>query len=167
MFIIRRFADTFVLLSLLAACAAPPPSAATPTTASVQDPIAMIDALHVATNKHDIDASLAFFTPEAVVQLPNQPPPNVYKGAVEIRKWLEADAARNIHVSTEDVQVKDDRATWTAKVDIDDLRPLGITLVGNVEVIMRDGKIASFSFVLNDDTLAKLQAIPTPTPAKS
>jgi hypothetical protein len=51
-------------------------------------------------------------------------------------------------------------------IRVDALRPLGITFVGQAEVTVKDGKIASSSYTLDEATLAKLQAIPTATPAK-
>lgn len=128
--------------------------------AQTQDPMAVVTAFNAAVNAHDVDAALALFAPDAVVRFPNQPPPNEYRGTQEIRTWLAADAAQHIQVATENVQVAGERVTWTGRVDIDDLRPLGITLVGTVEATVRDGTIASFSFTLSDETVAKLAAIP-------
>jgi len=152
-----------LLLSLLNGCTAPP-IAIVSTSASAQSPVAVFEAFNAAVNKHDVDAALALFSPNATVQLPNQPPPNVYKGTAEIRQWLEGDAARNIHVAAENLQTQGNKLTGISKVEIDELRPLGIVLIGTDEVIIEQGKITAFSFVLSDETLAKLQSLPTPVP---
>jgi hypothetical protein len=129
------------------------------------DAIALVDTFHEAVNRHDVEGALACFAADASAQFPNQSE-SIVQGAAELREWLEGDVARNIHVSAENVQAEGDRVTWTAKVDNDSLRPLGMTLVGLTEIAIRDGKIAAFKFTLDDATLEKLRAIPTQTKAK-
>jgi hypothetical protein len=126
--------------------------------AQATDPKSVFDGLHAAINAHDVDAALAFFADDAIVQFPNQPPPNVFRGKTEIRAWLQGDADQNIRVQTEQFEVAGDRMTWIGKVDVDDLRPLGITIEGPAEAVVQNGKIISFTFTLSQETLAKLQA---------
>ena len=128
------------------------------THAQATDPEAVFNALHAAINAHDVDGALAFFADDAVVQFPNQPPPNVFRGKTEMRAWLQGDANQHIQVKTEQFKVAGDRMTWIAKVDVDDVRPLGITIEGPVEAVVQNGKITSFTFTLSQETLAKLQA---------
>jgi hypothetical protein len=118
----------------------------------------VFNALHAAINAHDVDAALALFASDAVVQFPNQPPPNVFRGTQEIRNWLRGDADQHIQVTTSNVQITGDRMTWDASVMTDDLRQLGISADGSVEAVIQGGKISSFAFTLSEDTLAKLQA---------
>jgi ketosteroid isomerase-like protein len=127
--------------------------------AQVTDPVSVFNAFNAAVNAHDVEAALAFFADDAVVQFPNQPPPNVYRGKPEIHDWLQADAAQHIQVRTENVQGIGDTVTCIGKIDIDALRPLGITLEGPAEAVVQGGKITSFTFTLSQDTLTKLQAI--------
>jgi len=126
--------------------------------AQATDPKSVFDGFHAAVNANDVDAALAFFTDDAVVQFPNQPPPNVFRGKTEIRAWLKGDADQHIQVKTEQVKVAGDTMTWIAKVDTDDVRALGITIEGSAEAVIQSGKIKSFSFTLSDATLAKLAA---------
>jgi ketosteroid isomerase-like protein len=126
--------------------------------AQATDPVSVFDGFNAAVNAHDVDAALAFFADDAVVQFPNQPPPNIHRGTQQIRAWLQADAAQHIHVQTDNIQVADDRVTGIGKVAVDSLQPLGITLEGPVEVVVRGGKITSFTFTVSQDTLAQLQA---------
>ena len=49
-----------------------------------------------------------------------------------------------------------------APVAVDDLRAAGVTLVGEVEVQVQDGKIVAFRYTLDDATLQKLQSLGTP-----
>jgi LPXTG-motif cell wall-anchored protein len=127
--------------------------------AQATDPVAVFTAFNIAVNAHDVDAALAFFADDAVVQFPNQPPPNIHRGRSEIRAWLQGDAAQHIQVRTENVQAAGDRVLCIGKADVDALRPLGITLVGTVEAVVQSGKISSFTFTLSADTLAELQAL--------
>jgi hypothetical protein len=42
------------------------------------DPIDVFDAFNAAVNAHNIVTALNFFADDAIVQFPNQPPPNRY-----------------------------------------------------------------------------------------
>ena len=121
----------------------------------VQQSTAVFDAFNAAVNAHDGDLALSFFAEDAVARFPSQPPPNVNKGLDEIRTWLEDDIANNIHVEIENSNASGDSVKATAKVHVDDLPP-DLTLVGTVEVIVKDGKITSFTYTLDDATLARL-----------
>jgi ketosteroid isomerase-like protein len=131
--------------------------------AQAADPQAVFDGFHAAVNAHDVDAALAFFADDAVVQFPNQPPPNTYRGQAEIRAWLKGDADQHIQVTTEQLKMSGDTLSWIAKVVTDDVRGSGITIEGPAEAVIQGGKIKSFSFTLSDATLAQLQAA-TPQP---
>jgi hypothetical protein len=127
----------------------------------IQQTAEIFDAFNTAVNAHDVDKALSFFADDATVQFPNQPPPNVFKGATEIRNWLENDAKDNIHVEIENTKTSGDTVSATAKVDVDSLPP-DLILVGTVEATVKNGKITAFSYTLNDETLAKLQASAPP-----
>lgn len=118
----------------------------------------VFDAFNAAVNAHDVDAALALFADDAVAQFPNQPPPNVHTGTDEIRTWLEGDIANNIHVEVADDKTAGDTVTAIGMVQVDGLPP-DLVLQGIVEVIVKDGKITSFTYTLDEETLAKLQAL--------
>lgn len=120
---------------------------------------AVFNAFNATVNAHNVDAALAFFAEDAVARFPNQPLPNLYTGKEEIRKWLSADAAQNIHVEASEVQVEEDKVTAVARVNVDDLRPQEITLEGAVEVTVQEGKITSFSYTLSEETLEEQMAL--------
>lgn len=126
----------------------------------IQQATAIFDAFNTAVNAHDVDKALSFFAEDAVAQFPNQPPPNINKGSAQIRTWLENDAKDNIHVEIENSKTSGDTVSATAKVDVDSLPP-DLILVGTVEVTVKDGKITSFTYTLNDETVAKLAALNT------
>jgi LPXTG-motif cell wall-anchored protein len=133
--------------------------------AQAADPEAVFNLFHTAVNAHDVDAALALFADDAVVQFPNQPPPNIHRGKAEIRAWLQGDADQHIQVTTEQLNVAGDKLTWIAKVVTDDVRGIGIVIEGPAEAVVQGGKITSFAFTLSDATLAKLQAAPAAPPA--
>jgi hypothetical protein len=83
---------------------------------------------------------------------------NVHQGHDEIRAWLENDVNDNIHVEIENTQTSGDTVSATASVDVDSLPP-DLILVGTVEVTVKEGKITSFSYTLDDETLEKLAAL--------
>jgi hypothetical protein len=124
----------------------------------VIEPVGIFDAFNAAVNAHDVDKALSFFADDAAVQFPNQPPPNLFKGSAEIRTWLENDAKDNIHVEVENTKTSGDTISATAKVAVDSLPP-DLMLVGTVVVTVKNGKITSFTYTLNDETLAKLAAL--------
>lgn len=147
-----RTVPLVLLLSLsVAACIQP---IAAPATAN--DPAAVFDAFHAALNAHDADAALAFFAEDATIQLPGNLPPSVYKGKSEIGSWLEGLAAQHIHIEITSLQVKGDTLTYNAKVDIDALRPLSISLDGPAELTVQQGKITALTHTLNQETRIKL-----------
>jgi hypothetical protein len=134
------------------------PEGAPAPVALVIEPVGVFDAFNAAVNAHDVDQALSFFADDAIAQFPNQPPPNVYTGRDEIRTWLETDAQDNIHVEIENAKTAGDTVSATAKVAVDSLPP-DLILVGTVEVTVKNGKITSFSYTLNDETLEKLAAL--------
>jgi hypothetical protein len=133
--------------------------------AQTADPETVFNLFHAAVNAHDVEAALALFADDGVVQFPNQPPPNVYRGTAEIRAWLQGDADQHIQVKTEQLKVAGDMLSWIAKVVTDDVRGLGITIEGPAEAVVQGGKIKSFTFTLSDATLAKLQAATAQPPS--
>jgi hypothetical protein len=133
----------------------------TPSAASSGDPAAVFAAFNAAVNAHDVETALGLFAETALAEFPNQPPPNRYSGSAEIRQWLEADNAQNIHVVVEQVQVSGETVRGIGHVAVNDLRAAGVTLVGQVEVQVQAGKIVAFRYTLDDATLQKLQSLGT------
>jgi len=126
--------------------------------AQAKDPLLVILAFNDAVNAHDVDAALAFFADDAVATV-GGPPPNV--GKEQIRTWLQADIADNIHVESRNYQVVGDKVTWIGKVSVDSLRNIGVSFIeGPAEAVVQGGKIKSFTYILNQESLAKLEAFP-------
>ena len=106
-----------------------------------------------------MDKALSFFADDAVASFPNnQPEPTRFAGKDELRTWLAADAANNIHVETSGEKTSGDTLTATVKLTEDDLPP-DFAFEGTVEAIIKDGKIQSFTYTLSDATLEQLKAL--------
>jgi hypothetical protein len=105
-----------------------------------------------ALNHGDVDGALAMFVDGAEVKIP----PDVYVGEAQIRGWLEYLAANNFAVEPGSRHPSGDRVTWPLVVRSDHLTRLGLTsLDGSSTLVARDGKIASYTFVLSRDAAAR------------
>lgn len=121
------------------------------------DPAAVAKALANAVNAGDVEAALALFADDAVVDTGS--PASPYTGKEEIRAWLEGMVATNFQIEIEILQVEGDTVTERDKFSDDDLRNLGIApLEGISKITVQDGKITALIFTFTDESLAKLQA---------
>ena len=114
---------------------------------SAQDPLSVVQALDAACNDHDLEAVMALFTDDAVVR--HTPPPDgvgLYRGKAQIRDWMESQLP-GFHVDTHDHQTTGDTIRWSATLTDDLLRQIGQDqpVDAQLEAVVRDGKIASFS----------------------
>ena len=119
------------------------------------DPAAIITAYEMARNKHDVDTALSFFADDAVI---SQRSTN-YSGKDEIRKFLDAVAARGRYIVVSDRQVSGTHVMWTERSggsSTDQPRPpqaYGGGLMSptafsvTVEAVVQDGKIQSLSYM--------------------
>ena len=86
-------------------------------------------------------------------------PPDVYVGQAQIRGWLEYLAANHFAAEPGFRRATGDRITWPQAVRSDYLDRLGLpSLEGAATLVARDGKIMSYSFVLNRDSAARHRA---------
>lgn len=125
------------------------------------DPESIASALVEALVAKDIDAAMALVADDAVVTV--IPPPTgtsgVFTGTEEIRAWYEQLVAWNFRAEMSNFQVSGDRATWTTKAWADPFEPLGILpLEYHAEGVFRDGKIASYTDTMTEESVAKLTA---------
>jgi ketosteroid isomerase-like protein len=125
------------------------------------DPESVAGALVEALVAKDIDAAMALLADDAVVTV--IPPPTgtsgVFTGKEEIRAWYELLVSWNFRAEISNFQVEGDRATWTTKAWADPFEPLGILpLEYHAEGVFRDGKIASYTDTMTEDSVARLTA---------
>jgi hypothetical protein len=108
-----------------------------------------------ALNRGDVEGALALFVDGAEVKIP----PDLYVGESQIRGWLEYLAANNFAAEPGFRHSSGDRVTWPLAVRSDYLDRLGLpSLDGAATLVARDGKIASYTFVLSRDSAARHRA---------
>jgi hypothetical protein len=124
------------------------PAAATATTLlAVQ--------FEAALNRGDVEGALAMFVDGAEVKIP----PDVYVGEAQIRGWLEYLAANNFSAEPGFRRSSADRVTWPLAVRSDYLDRLGLpSLDGTATLVAREGRIASYTFVLTRESAARHRA---------
>ncbi len=153
---IGRVAAAVLLLGILAGGA----------VRAADDPLAVSNALWDANNAHAIDAALALFADDAVLQL--APPRSTrYVGKAGIRTWLEENTAGHHHSEVVGTpQVAGDKATFTIELASDVFRAASISPVPFViEIVVSGGKIKSFTAFPTAETNAKLARLSSPSPA--
>jgi len=115
-----------------------------------------------AINSQDLEAALAFYADDAVV---NSVSPEPFVGKEEIRAWLEGMFADNFHLEEEIVAVNDNVIIGHDTMSMDSMKFYGIDiLTGTSEATIEDGKIKTFNFSWSDETLADLQSAPFVAP---
>ena len=121
--------------------------------------VAVLIASFEAFNAGDIEADLAYFAEDAVV---NIVPFGTYTGHAEIRAWIEKNTAANGRMTWETPQVDGDTVTLKSTYTDDELQSIGITLEANETVIVKDGKIVKDTWVVTDESMAALSAAMPP-----
>ena len=123
------------------------------------DPAAVAIASFEALNAGDVEADLAYFAEDAVV---NIVPFGTYTGHEEIRAWMEKNMAVNARLEWEIVQVDGDTVTLKSWYTDDELQAIGITLEAEEQVTVKDGKIVVDTWVATDESIAALMAAMPP-----
>jgi hypothetical protein len=108
-----------------------------------------------ALNRGDVEAALAMFDDQAEVKIP----PDVYNGETQIRGWLEYLAANHFAAEPGFRNTTGDRGMWPLAVRSDYLSRLGLpSLDGTATLMVHNGRIASYTFVLSRDSAARHRA---------
>jgi hypothetical protein len=76
----------------------------------------------------------------------------------EIRAWMEGLLPLNPQMEFEILQVEGDAVTLKSWYTDDDFRALGIVLEATEVIVVQDGKIASDTWTVTDESMAELQA---------
>jgi hypothetical protein len=134
-----------------------------PTGLYAQDtePESIAGALVEALMAKDIDAAMALLADDAVVTV--IPPPTgtsgVFTGKEEIRAWYELLVSWNFRAEISNFQIEGDKATWTTRAWADPFEPLGILpLEYHAEGVFLQGKIASYTDTMTEDSVTRLTA---------
>ena len=121
------------------------------------DPAAVVTAVYEAFNAGDVDAVKALYADDAVVHFPDWD--ETYTGAEEIHPWVEELVAASFAVEVESLQVEEDTITATISAWADPSRELDIAPLVSTDVCtVKDGRIASQTSTLTEESQAKLMA---------
>jgi hypothetical protein len=150
-------------LAKLQAAMAPPPTPAPNLLGGI------VEVMAKSLNAGDVEGALAYFTDNATVKLNGVPPdmPDGYRGKTRIRQWFKDLLAAHFEIKVEVQKVEGDTVTSKTSTWQDTTRQLGVAPLVATEVYeIKNGKIASLTWTISPESLAKLQAaLPAPTPA--
>jgi limonene-1,2-epoxide hydrolase len=119
------------------------------------DPVAVVSAMYEAFNAGDIDAFVAFYAKDAVIDIV---PFGTHTGQEEIRAWAEGLMALNAEMELEVLQVDGNTVTVRSWYVDDQWRPLGIVLEAVEELTVQDGRITADIWTTTEESLAEVQA---------
>ena len=108
-----------------------------------------------ALNQGDVDGAMALLADGAEVKIP----PDRYVGTAQIHGWVEYLASQHFLIEPGLRQVAGDRVTWPAEITSDYLQHIGLpSLTGNATLIVKDGQIANYTFVLTEESASRHRA---------
>jgi len=119
------------------------------------DPVAVVTAMYEALNTGDIDAFLALYAEDAIIEIV---PFGAHTGHEEIRTWAEGLMELNAEMELEILQVDGNVVTAKSWYSDDDWRAMGIVLEAMEELTVEDGKITVDTWVTTEETLAAVEA---------
>jgi hypothetical protein len=114
-----------------------------------------------------IDASLAYYADDAVINLVGLPPgqPDTFSSKGQIRSWWEELTAQHFNMTVEILSTEGDTVTTKTLTWMDWSRKVGIApLEATEEYVIKDGKIVSQTWTITEASKAKLMAALAPTP---
>ena len=128
---------------------------ATPGAGHAQsDPASVARALIDAENRHDVEAAVALFTPDAVVIHAT----GTLTTTAEIRKWQTDLAEGNFRANINTPTVAGDKVTFTGDVRLNSFTSLGIDkLDATWELTVQQGRVKTFNFAFTPASAARLQ----------
>src|SRR5215210_5593610 len=118
------------------------------------DPASVARALIDAENRHDVDAVMALFTPDAVVIHAT----GTLTTTAEIRKWQTELAEGGFRATMGTPTVAGDKVSFNGDVVLNSFKSLGIDkLDATWELTVLQGRIKTFNFVFTPASAARLQ----------
>lgn len=118
------------------------------------DPASVARALIDAENRHDVEAAVSLFTPDAVVIHAT----GTLTTTAEIRKWQTELAEGNFRANISAPTVAGDKVTFTGDVVLNSFRSLGIDkLDATWELTVLQGRVKTFNFAFTPASAARLQ----------
>lgn len=129
------------------------------------DPVAVVKGFYEAANAGDVEAALAFYADDAVIDMPVPPPgmPDTYRGKEEIRGWIDSGVATNKEVVLLDTKVDGDTVVATVSAADDILRSFGLSSLEQRDTFtIQDGRIKALNHVFTEESLATLESAAHP-----
>lgn len=109
----------------------------------------------------DVEGGMADWADDVVIKLIGALPgqPDTLRGKAEARAWFESLLAAHFDIEEELIKEEGDTLTVKALTWIDQTRQLGIAPLEGTEVyVVKNGKIASYTWTISPESQAKLQA---------
>jgi hypothetical protein len=120
---------------------------------SRQDPASVAQALIAAENAADVEAAVALFHEDAVVNDAS----GQLVGSAEIRVWQEGLRLGHFHADISNPRVDGEEATFDGSCSFDPFRQLGIeTLTCTWTLVVEEGRVRTFNFWFSPEALARL-----------
>jgi ketosteroid isomerase-like protein len=128
------------------------------------DPLSIVNAWLDALNAADVDQALSYLADDAVVTMVPPATPDddgIFTGKEEIRGWYEGLVAAEGVAALSDCQVEGESVTCIDTYTDGGLQAMGIDAIdGPLALIVRDGKIQSYTFTMSPDSMAKFAPPP-------
>ena len=128
------------------------------------DPLSIVNAWFDALNAGDVDAALSYLADDAVVTMvpPGTPGDDgIFTGKEEIRGWYEGLVAAKGVATLSDCQVEGESVTCIDTYTDDGLQAMGVdSIEGELALIVREGKIQSYTFTMSPESMAKFPPPP-------
>jgi hypothetical protein len=122
--------------------------------AQVSDPTLVVDAYERARTTRNVDAALATFADDAVVRLVDRGTFS-FSGKVDIRRFLQDVAVRNVPLLVSNRHVAGTTVTWTERDQFQAQSAVDLS----VEAIVQDGKIKSLQYRVGTSPTADGRAV--------
>ena len=106
------------------------------------DPVAVVEAFVAAMNSGDVDAAVALFAEDGVIDLPNK----TFAGLTEIRGDLQETVDNGVNITIVSVEVSGSSVTTTQEIRNPQIEAFGIDRIIRIATFeVRDGKIVSLA----------------------
>ncbi len=125
------------------------------------DPVAVVEAFVAAFNSGDVDAAVALFAEDAVIESPR----NTFVGLTEIRDDLQGEVDNGNNITIVSIEVSGSSVTTTQEIRNPRIEALGVERIIRIATFeVRDGKIVSLAQApdLSDPQTAQVQGAGPP-----
>jgi len=124
------------------------------------DPASVVKAASELLSAGDLEGFLALWADDGTFQLEGLPSgPETYKGKEQLRSEFEDEIANHIEIQVEVLKVEGNTVTTRTTTWHDFTRQIGVAPLEATEVyVVKNGQIASATWTLSPESLAKVQA---------